>query len=326
MNFAPMLSVLFIAARMRALQLDPVHGAPQPWAQRCFYACTWALLAQTLLTAVVVLVLDGSAKMGKVEGDIEYKTSSPQLTATLLACRFVILLCIYAGFTAVIWSVFVLEDPRGSRFTPPISSTMQFVINLTVQFFVIYLLIWIFVSVREFTEYQSPQLTRTMENAKATVQFCPMLAILFVGARMRALQLTGNRGAPQGWVQDGMFMATWAIFIQFVMVLLASAATGDSVFTNGDGNVEWEPRSPTFHCLVQTVRWLAFVLLYGGALTVVVGVYTMTPETANGRGALPLVGDGRVPGLGLKVPLYGGVPEPVGVNDALRPGWAGDWR
>merc|ERR1719321_996760 len=42
MNFAPMLSVLFIGARMRALQMDPVNGAPQKWAQTCFYMCTYA--------------------------------------------------------------------------------------------------------------------------------------------------------------------------------------------------------------------------------------------------------------------------------------------
>merc|ERR1719420_1738867 len=49
MNFAPMLAVLFIGARMRALQMDPVNGAPQKWAQNCFFMCTYALLAQTCL-------------------------------------------------------------------------------------------------------------------------------------------------------------------------------------------------------------------------------------------------------------------------------------
>merc|ERR1719482_2413764 len=31
MNFAPMLAVLFIGARMRALNMDPVNGNPQKW-------------------------------------------------------------------------------------------------------------------------------------------------------------------------------------------------------------------------------------------------------------------------------------------------------
>merc|ERR1719327_1968599 len=55
--FAPMLSVLFLAARMRALQMDPVTGNPQKWAQGCFYACTYALLCHTVLAVMVPLAL-----------------------------------------------------------------------------------------------------------------------------------------------------------------------------------------------------------------------------------------------------------------------------
>jgi len=56
-------------------------------------------------------------------------------------------------------------------------------------------------------------------------------------------------------------------------------------------------------------------VLYGGVIAVIVGLYTMTPETANGRGAVPLVGDGKVPGVEAEVPGYEGVKEPYGAND-----------
>merc|ERR1719482_499943 len=62
--FAPMLSVLFLGARMRALQMDPVSGNPQPWAQNCFYACTYALFAQCILATLVPLFLNGKATKG----------------------------------------------------------------------------------------------------------------------------------------------------------------------------------------------------------------------------------------------------------------------
>jgi len=65
----------------------------------------------------------------------------------------------------------------------------------------------------------------------------------------------------------------------------------------------------------MTVKWLGFFLMYGGVITVIVGVYTMTPETANGRGAVPLVGDGKIPGTDAGVPGYDGIEEPVGAND-----------
>ena len=58
-----------------------------------------------------------------------------------------------------------------------------------------------------------------LSQAMTTVNFAPMLSILFVATRMRAMQLTQWKGAPQGWAQDGMYMATWSVLIQFLMVL-----------------------------------------------------------------------------------------------------------
>merc|ERR1719265_1846821 len=154
---------------------------------------------------------------------------------------------------------------------------------------------------KDFLGWEMRRVSELMENAKGTIQFCPMLAILFVGTRMRALMLTDNKGAPQGWVQDGMYMATWSIMIQFIMCLITPLATGSPAKLDEDGNIKWEPNNTILFYIVQSIRWLGFVLLYGGIITVIVGVYVMTPETANGRGAVPVVGDVIV--------------EPVGVND-----------
>merc|ERR1719224_97022 len=158
-----------------------------------------------------------------------YKVDMPALASILTVVRFLILLGIYVGFACVIWSVFTIEHPSGPQYTPPISVTMKCVINLTVQFFTVYLGIWIAETVRNYvgTYWIMTKLSQLMENAKGTINFCPMLAILFVGTRMRALLITNNRGAPQGWVQDGMYMATWAVLIQFLMVLFVGVATGD---------------------------------------------------------------------------------------------------
>merc|ERR1719230_699977 len=154
-----------------------------------------------------------------------------------------------------------------------------------------------------------------MENAKATVMYCPMLAILFVGTRMRALMITNNKGAPQGWVQDGMYMATWAVLIQFLMVLVVGIASAQRVECDEDGTPKWEPSNKYLVWVALGLKWLTFIFLYGGIIAVIVAVYTMTPQNANGRGAVPLVGDGRVPGIDAKVPGYDGIGEPKGVND-----------
>merc|ERR1719389_456203 len=114
-----------------------------------------------------------------------------------------------------------------------------------------------------------------------------MLAILFVGTRMRALQITNNKGAPQGWAQDGMYMATWSILLQFMMVLLIPVCTfimeGKTVHPelDEDGNVDTKKFSSGGKIgliCVQIVRWLGFILLYVGTICVMVGAYTMTPE------------------------------------------------
>merc|ERR1719359_2037926 len=80
-----------------------------------------------------------------------------------------------------------------------------------------------------------------------------------------------------------------------LFVGLAVAKEGEPVKCDEDGTPVWKPT--------------------GGIIAVIVGVYTMTPETANGRGSFPLVGDGKVPLVDAKVPGYSGLPEPVGIND-----------
>merc|ERR1719395_368168 len=144
----------------------------------------------------------------------------------LTVMRYFVMFSVYLGISAVIWSIFVIEHPQGPQYTPPISVTMQCVINLTVQFFTVYLGLWIAQTVKDFLNYDLPRLKELMLDAQATVAFCPMLAILFVGTRMRALMITNNKGATPGFGQDGMYMATWALLIQFFMVVIAGVATG----------------------------------------------------------------------------------------------------
>merc|ERR1719331_1328233 len=62
MGMAPMLCALFLAARMRALQMDPVSGNPQRWAQNCFFSCSGALILQTIVSVTIPYLLNGDAK------------------------------------------------------------------------------------------------------------------------------------------------------------------------------------------------------------------------------------------------------------------------
>merc|ERR1719343_1886329 len=75
-----------------------------------------------------------------------------------------------------------------------------------------------------------------IEATKSTLAFAPMLSILFVTTRMYALLITDKKGAPQAWVQDGMYMATWSLLISFLMCL-ATGLVMDDVETDEDGNI-----------------------------------------------------------------------------------------
>jgi hypothetical protein len=232
LSMAPMLCALFLGARMRALQMDPVGGNPQRWAQNCFWLCSSALICQACVAALVPYLLSGKVKKGRLEGDAEYVVGESEswLAKGFTAFRFLIMLFVYSCAVAVVCSVFTIEHPDGKELTPPLSPTMQCVLNLAFQYFLIYALLWIFITVEDFLG-PSTYLTdakNAISSAKSTVQFAPMLAVLFIATRMRALQMTDNKGAPQGWVQDGMYLATWSILIQFMMCLIMPFFTGQT--------------------------------------------------------------------------------------------------
>merc|ERR1719272_1853066 len=159
----------------------------------------------------------------------------------------------------------------------------------------VYLLMWIFIAMQELTGYQfkEMQFYAGVEAARATVMFCPMLAILFVACRMRALQMTDNKGAPQSWAQDGMFMATWATLISLSMCLISGLFM--KVETDEDGNVVNKFESWALAIPFITIRYFTMLLLYAGLIVVVVSIFLITPETANGRGSNFVPGPASVP-------------------------------
>jgi len=287
-NFAPMLCILFIGARMRALQMDPKHGNPQKWAQNCFYMCAYSVLIQTVLVILMPFCVTCECKQGSSEGDVVFEMESPAIGMIVSAVRWICLLALYGGFSAVIYSVFVIEHPTDVSLTPPISPAMQCVMNLTVQYFFIYLVLWICITAQQFLG-SSPFWDKTIaifDAGRATVMFAPMLSMLFIGTRMRALQLTKATdgtipptAGPQGWAQDGMFLSTWSVLIQVIMAILVPILTGSTPEMDEDGNLKTpEGASKIMAIFCDVIKYLCLVSMYGGAITVMYAVYTMTPE------------------------------------------------
>merc|ERR1719502_1163311 len=109
---------------------------------------------------------------------------------------------------------------------------------------------------------KSYRLFTAIEATKSTLAMAPMLAILFVTTRMYALLITNRQGAPQAWVQDGMYMATWSLFISFVSCL-ATGLVVEKVETDEDANVVNKFSNKYMRYALVAIRYLAMLLLYG---------------------------------------------------------------
>ena len=288
-NFAPMLAILFIAARMRALQIDPKHGNPQRWAQMCFFMCTGSVVVQTLMVIMMPFCVDCECKEGDTEGDVVFVMEHKGAAMCFTGIRYLCLIALYGGFTAVIVSVFLISHPTDISKTPPISPAMQCVMNLTLQYFTIYLMLFVSITIHQYTGMEFLEtVIAIFDGAQKTVMYAPMLAILFIGTRMRALQLTRAKdgtippdAGPQPWVQDGMFLATWSLLVQLIMTILVPICTGTGKPEMDHSGKVLTPEGAHLYVgyVIETVRYLCLLATYGGIVTVMVGIYMMTPET-----------------------------------------------
>merc|ERR1719310_1649275 len=258
------------------------------------YAATYAMCATTLLSIFVPVVMGGSQKTNPVTKETTFETGNVYVGYALVALRFLCMLGFYGGAVGVAYSICTFVAPAGPQATLPGSPAVQCVLNLRCQFFFVYFMMTVLLTISELSGGAVPlekyKIFSAIESAKSTLAFAPMLSILFVTTRMYALLLTDKKGAPQAWVQDGMFMASWSLLISFVCCLGTSLAMG-KVELDESGNVINKFDNKYVGIAMSVVRYLAMLLLYGGIVTVIVGLFVMTPETANGRGSVPLVTD-----------------------------------
>lgn len=288
LSLAPMACILFIAARLRALQVNPTEVDQQLWATCAFYICTCSIFLKTLRALVAPLVLGGKASMGPSDGDVHLQVSSLQVTKALGAVRWFTMLFLYGGLIAVIVSIFLLENPRGGAFAPPVSPAMQCVIGLNVLFFGAHLVQFLVCAVSGVMQQNTGLLTASafadsapqsravvaVRTACLSVMFCPMLCVIFIVARLRALQLTRGLGAPQGWAQDCMYVASYSVLAQLLIAVGLGLGAVDA------------DQKPKMVAMFEVVEFVLIASMHVAAVAVVVAAYVMTPETATGANGL----------------------------------------
>merc|ERR1719502_1108061 len=147
-EFAPMLAMLFLAARMRALQHD---SRPQEWAHSCMFAATGAFCVTSLLGIMVPLTMGGSLKRNPWTSEIVVEVPEPTIGYMFMALRYICMVCFYGGVAGVVASIFAFQSPGGPTATLPVSPAVQCVVNLTCQFFFIYFVLTVMLTLSELT-------------------------------------------------------------------------------------------------------------------------------------------------------------------------------
>merc|ERR1719440_2440273 len=173
---------------------------------------------------------------------------------------------------------------------------MQCILNLTLQYFVIYTALGITRTVLDFqgVPHSTSQLQTTLKHASETVFYAPMVCMMFVGFRMRVLQLTKGEGAPQEWVQIAMKSVAYAILANTLLVMLVPVFTSTEVeIEERTGEVKTTQANPFGNVILKFIfdgiRYLVVLGLYGGFGCVLVGLYRFTPPEGVWDGPVPAV-------------------------------------
>merc|ERR1719409_1651653 len=116
--------------------------------------------------------------------------------------------------------------------------------------------------------HESSALCKALKSASETMFYAPMVCMMFVGFRMRVLQLSKGTGNPQDWVRMSMQAVTYSILANTLLVLLVPLFTSKEIKTTKEGDLDPEGKSPfespALATIFNVVRYLTFLGLYVG--------------------------------------------------------------
>merc|ERR1719261_2415096 len=191
------------------------------------------------------------------EGDSQY------VFYALTAARYLILLGLYGGLAGVIVGICTYLPPGAtdlSKLPKPAPAAMCTMI-LAVAFFSTQLVIAICRSINEFTGVEFPKIVGMMNAAATTVEFAPMLSILFLAARMRALQ---HDSQPQPWAQNCIYASTLAMCLTTLLSIAVPLALGGTMKTNPVTKEKtFEVPNPRFGYALMAMRYFCMFAFYG---------------------------------------------------------------
>merc|ERR1719149_455660 len=107
---------------------------------------------------------------------------------------------------------------------------MQCTINLTLQYMVIFVALGVCRTYLDFQNqpYDTNKVCKALKAASETVFYAPMVCLMFVGFRMRVLQLSNGTGNPQDWVRYAMQSVAYSILVNTLLVLVIPVFVDDA--------------------------------------------------------------------------------------------------
>lgn len=268
LQFPPMLCVLYVAIALRAVQL---HLEPRLWANCAMYLTTIATIIQQARATTAFVQKEGKSSLlgdeaaGPALGRMESFDDKSKLFWSVTTS------CIYVGTLLTLLSVAGMESKSSlETSTPaPLSTAMCCVMALTVVYFGSYLLLTAGSLLRRFMGNWAQWAQSTASGVQRSLAFAPMLCVMMIGVRMRAMQI-GVRDPPY-WAQCCMLVATTAVITQVTCsILTESQAVGGQI-------VDKDAVTKLFLLSVLGIRYVASAVLFFSVASLMVSLAWMQP-------------------------------------------------
>eukprot|EP00927_Polykrikos_kofoidii_P021283 TRINITY_DN2018_c0_g1_i1.p1 TRINITY_DN2018_c0_g1~~TRINITY_DN2018_c0_g1_i1.p1 ORF type:complete len:915 (+),score=159.88 TRINITY_DN2018_c0_g1_i1:312-2747(+) len=270
---APLLCLLFLSARLRAMECDPWNGKPQWWAREAFGYVTIALTVECIFASL--LGIFGKAEDGYLQMHV-YKSEYRILHVFFHLANFATGFWIWL-IMGSIWAMDV-PPPEPSKPLPP---TLRCIMLLVGMYLLIQACLYVVLFCKHVLNIRMPLLEQVAVAGQASVNFTPVLGVLFFATRMRAVQVTNFQGSPQAWAQDAMYLCVFACILQSICCIALPMLAGNKAGFDSDGNAQYDlgPMAGAY-----TVTCIKYFVLASIALSVGVisySVFDISAETAN---------------------------------------------
>jgi len=273
---APVLGVLFIISRMRALELNPASGVPSDFVQLSFYAIS-ALFCLEMLLAGALAAAGTEDRL--FNGMHLYESSNLVLEAARHAVGF-------AGIIALIPVAAGVADLRNEAgVAVPLSITSMCTSCLMAIYFSLMAAVHVLAIKQVLSGRPRSMLQETLLSACVSVSFAPQLCLLFLVTRIRALQISQQLGDPPAWAQDAMVVAVFATCVEAVCCLFLPIFSGSVCKVDDDGHPDYDLQPMIGAFTVNMVKWVALLSIHSCVVALSLAIFFMTPESVTVRGA-----------------------------------------